>query len=353
MWGKASKREERSYWFLFATAGICLLFLASCSSLRYVNIETYNPSEIVFPKKVRKILVVNNAVAQPAVRYEPLRQMTHADTVGVSADSTTFDFCRKLGERMAQSPRFEDVRLYQGALRTDPFFASEQRLTEETVRRLCEEEGVDAVISLDRLLFKMKGVLRQGDYLPMGSVDVEVLGTVRATVPGGKRALGTVLLADTIPVNLEWDLAGSENIEDLRLDEVLRGVSKYLADKTHLNFVPHWSLDTRWYYTASSALWKEASAYASTDHWEKASAIWHRLYDRTPEGKAQARLAANLALSEELNGELSKALAWAKRSHELFRKHMGASAEATRNQAYYVSVLEHRVRSDEALRKQF
>ena len=30
----------------------------------------------------------------------------------------------------------------------------------ETVRRLCEEEGVDAVISLDRLLFKMKGVLR-------------------------------------------------------------------------------------------------------------------------------------------------------------------------------------------------
>ena len=350
MWGKASKS---GYWFLFLAASICLLLFASCSSLRYVDIETYNPSEIVFPKTVRKILIVNNAVAQPAVRYQPLRQMTHADTVGVSADSTTFDFCRKLGERMAQSPRFEDVRLYQGSLRTDPFFASEQRLTEEEVRRLCEEEGVDAVISLDRLLFKMKGVLRQGDYLPMGSVDVEVLGTVRATVPDGKRALGTVLLSDTIPVNIEWGLAGSEKIEELPLDDVLRGVSGYLADKTHLNFVPHWSLDTRWYYTASGSLWKEAAAYAATDHWDEAAAIWQRLYDRTPEGKTQARLAANLALCEELKGDLSKALEWAKHSHELCLKYLGASAEATRNQGYYISVLEHRVRSDEVLRKQF
>lgn len=350
MWGKASKRGR---WFLFVAASICLLLFASCGSLRYVDIETYNPSEIVFPKKVRKVLVVNNAVAQPKVRYEPLRQLTHADTVGVSADSTTFDFCRKLGEQMAQSPRFEDVRLYPGTLRGDPFFASEQRLTEETVRRLCEEEGVDAVISLDRLLFKMKGVLRQGDYLPMGSVDVEVLGTVRAILPDAKRALGTVLLADTMPVDLEWDLIGSEKPESLALEEVLRGVSKYLADKTHLNFVPHWSSDTRWYYTASSALWKEASAYAATDHWDKAAAIWQRLYDRTPEGKAKARLAANLALSEELTGDLQKALEWAKLSHELCRKHFGESSEATRNQGNYVSVLEHRVRSDEALRKQF
>ena len=156
-----------------------------------------------------------------------------------------------------------------------------------------------------------------------------------------------------IPVNLEWDLAATEKIEELPLEEVLRGVSSYLADKTHLNFVPHWSSDTRWYYTASGSLWKEAAAYAATDHWEEAAAIWQRLYDRTPEGKAQARLAANLALSEELKGDLSKALEWAGRSHELCRKYLGASAEATRNQACYISVLEHRVHSDEALRKQF
>ena len=116
---KGSAREGRSSRFLFSVTGLCLLLLASCSSLRYVEIETYNPSEIVFPKKVRKILIVNNAVAQPKVRYEALRPMNSADTMGVRADSTTFDFCRRLGERMAQSPRFEDVRLYQGALRTD------------------------------------------------------------------------------------------------------------------------------------------------------------------------------------------------------------------------------------------
>ena len=82
---------------------------------------------------------------------------------------------------------------------------------------------------------------------------MEVLGTVRATVPDGKRVLGTVLLSDTIPVNLEWDLAATEKIEELPLDEVLRGVSSYLADKTHLNFIPSGAIPDRVQYAADRA----------------------------------------------------------------------------------------------------
>ena len=40
--------------------------LTSCGSVNYFQIETYNPSEVTFPKTVNEILVVNHSVPQPA-----------------------------------------------------------------------------------------------------------------------------------------------------------------------------------------------------------------------------------------------------------------------------------------------
>ena len=43
---------------------VACLFSA-CSTVEYIEIETYNPAGITFPKNVGKVLVVNNAVPQP------------------------------------------------------------------------------------------------------------------------------------------------------------------------------------------------------------------------------------------------------------------------------------------------
>ena len=45
-------------------AGLSLL-LTACGGINYVGIETCNPGEVTFPKEVKKVLMVNNAVAQP------------------------------------------------------------------------------------------------------------------------------------------------------------------------------------------------------------------------------------------------------------------------------------------------
>ena len=43
---------------------IAWLFSA-CSTIEYIGIETYNPAEVTFPKSVKNVLVVNNALPQP------------------------------------------------------------------------------------------------------------------------------------------------------------------------------------------------------------------------------------------------------------------------------------------------
>ncbi len=254
--------------FPFVTACLCSLLFISCSSLRYVEIETYNPSVITLPKTVRNVLILNNAVTQPAVSYEPALANRKESAIKANADSTASDFCRVLGERIVDAPRFDDVRLYKGSFRTDHSFVSEQRLTDEQVRELCKTEGVDAVISLDRLLFKMKGFLAPFADTPLESVKVEVLGTVRIAVPDVSLPVNTVLLSDTIDTDLSWDSGEGETVlKGLDLDLLLRDVSVYLADETSMNFVPYWETDSRWYYTASGAAWKEATAYAAADNW--------------------------------------------------------------------------------------
>ena len=39
--------------------------LTACGGINYVGIETCNPGEVTFPQDVRKVLMVNNAMAQP------------------------------------------------------------------------------------------------------------------------------------------------------------------------------------------------------------------------------------------------------------------------------------------------
>ncbi|WP_233567118.1 hypothetical protein [Parabacteroides sp. AM58-2XD] len=87
----------------YCLLSVCLL--ASCSSVSYVGIDTYNPAEITFPKSVGKILVVNNAVPQPDdVGCEFNLFGDKVDTCKVKADSALFDVCRGLAGRWQICP---------------------------------------------------------------------------------------------------------------------------------------------------------------------------------------------------------------------------------------------------------
>lgn len=77
---------------------VACLFSA-CSTIEYIGIETYNPAEITFPKKVDKVLIVNNAVPQPDdVGYTYNLYGTVQDTALRPADSALYDACHSLGK---------------------------------------------------------------------------------------------------------------------------------------------------------------------------------------------------------------------------------------------------------------
>ncbi|MDR1675863.1 MAG: DUF6340 family protein [Tannerella sp.] len=327
------------------------LWAVSCSPVRYVGIETHTPASITFPRDVKKVLILNRAAAQPEVPFTSTIRKP-SDTLKIASDSALADFCRILGRQIAESPYFEDVLLYEGLYRTDQAVASDVKLTGSEVRQLCREHDVQAVISLDRLLFSIREEVWKISVIDeLNEWHVAVSGILRTYWPDGDTVPNAIYLTDTVIPRLTSD-DGWADVSVLTPEQVLREVAAYLATEAYVHFVPYWREDTRWYYVSSDSRWKEAAAFAATERWESAVAIWEALYEKSVSWKAKARLASNLALGAELGGQLTAAWQWATLAYQYFAEHLDANHSTVLLQKSYVEVLEQRIAAEKILHRQ-
>ena len=298
---------------------------SACNTIEYIGIETYNPAEITFPKNVDKVLIVNNAVPQPDdVGYTYNLYGTVQDTARAHADSALYDACHSLGKSIVDVSFFNDVLLYHDGTRQDTKYLVDEKLTPETVKELCRETGTDAVISLDRLLFRMeKDVVAFAEGFVVGGVDIEITGVVRGYLPGRDNPLATVYVQDSV----FWS-ESADNMELLKL---------YLPSPDK----------------GEGARWKEATAYALSDKWEEAASRWKHVYENSSRWKERAKAASNLALFYEMKTQLKDAYDWAAKSYEIFNNKKGEDYNYTKMQRLYVEALGKRIRSDQKLNKQF
>ena len=340
--------DKRRGWGIYVCLNL-LLLLTSCSTIRFIGIETLEPSELHVPHTVRRVLIVDNAAMPSATSCSLTLGKIPLEVKEVTTDSMAFYYCHTLGERIADAHRYDDVRLYDRAYR--PSHLSDQPLSASEVRQLCTDESVDAVISLDGLRFSVKGDINPLYFFTSDPLQVDVSGVLRLSIPSDPLPIvRTVYLSDTLHAAFEGTIDSPEAISQA-MRTVLREVSLYMADRSSSRFVPHWEPNVRWYYTSSSSAWKEASAYAAAEKWKEASIIWHRLYDQARNWKLKARLASNIAVSEELCGNLSIASDWAERSYTHYLEYASVVDSTTLNrQRRYTEVMKQRLRSDKELR---
>lgn len=342
------------------TVFIALIILASlltaCGSINYFGIETYSPAEITFPDKVETVVIVNNAVPQPSdLGYEYILLGKMQDTTHLVTDSALTDACKVLGEAIAEQPYFKDVRLYHEPTRLDSLFFTDTKLTSSQVESICEESGADAIISIDRLLFNLKkDVYPLGEGYTVGAMEVQSTAVIRSYLPGRSNSMATVYMKDS----LFWtETTPSFKLLELYLPKpevAIRETGKYMISKAYANFVPHWIQTQRWYYTNQGARWKEASAFAASEKWEEATALWRLIYDSQKNKIYKAEAASNLALGCEMTGKLTEALDWANKSAALFKAQTSNEKDNNLKQInLYVQILIERVQADKKLNIQF
>jgi hypothetical protein len=330
--------------------------LFSCFSVKSIEIETYNPAVITFPPEVKTLMIVDNSAQQPdGTGHRYIRGNREDSVMSVSADSTAYDFCLWLGKNMAESSVFYDVRICEDTLRRDSVFYVKKPFSANEVKELCESYGVDGLISLDNLFF-ITEVFDAGlnDLLAESFTKIRITGELRALWPDQKEVY-TFPFSDS----LKWYWSDQVYVEDFvemattpNVKEAMRYLSGNIGEKMHINFVPYWSFEHRWYYTGVSSEWRRGTVYADAGKWEEAAGIWELLYPKTSKWKSKACLLSNLALCNEMAGNFNKAIDYAEKSAQLFKENAGEENDYTKLQNKYVEVLKERAKNDAVLSRQ-
>jgi hypothetical protein len=324
--------------------------------MKRIEVETYNPASITFPPEVKTVLIVNNSAQQPAgTGHRYIRSIGDDSVMFVPADSTAYEFCFRLGKCMAESPVFHDVRICDDTLRRDSVFYDKKPFSKNQVKSLCDGYGVDALISLDHFVFLTEVRENEFEGLPPGrSVYVELYGELRALWPGQKEVY-TFPFSDSLNWYWSEDLYYDSYMEVYMPPDVkyaMHYLSGVAGEKMHVNFVPYWSSENRWYYTSLSSEWKRGTVYAAASKWEEAAALWEPLLSGTGKWKAKARLLSNLALCNEMTGNFEKAIGYAEESVRLFEEYTGEDGDYTKLQKKYLEVLKERAKNDALLSRQ-
>jgi hypothetical protein len=301
-------------------------------------------------------MIINNSAQQPAdAGHRYIRNGKEDSAKYLPADSAACDFCLRLGEQIAASPVFHDVRLCRDTFRRDSAFYEKRPFSAKEVQTLCDDYGADALISLQSLVFftEMRED-RLHTYSFEASVKVSLSGELRVMWPGQKEAYA-IPFSDSLklfwPTDFYFD-PYEETIPETDVKSAMRYLSGVTGERMHVHFVPYWSQDHRWYYTSVSSAWKRGAACAASGKWHKAAGIWETLLSGTGKWKPRARLLSNLALCSEIAGDFEKATGYAEESYRLFEEHTGEDNAYTKLQKKYLEILKERAERDKTLSEQ-
>ena len=328
--------------------------LIGCSSVRNVSIETYAPADVTFPSNTFNVVVVNNAVLQPADFGHSMQQMNKkVESYTMPTDSVLSAACKSLAASIHQQRYFRKTLLLNTPIRQDQLYYIDRKLSASQVDSICNVVDAGAIISIDRMLFNGKRSVVSHEGFLYGSQRVDITAIIRAYIPNRANPLATVQIVDS----LEWVEASSNRILLDQIlptaNEALRETAAYVSSKVYRNFVPNWVATERTYYSSIESRWKEATAFAAKSKWAEANMHWMELFNRTKSTLSKARLASNIALSYEMMNEFKQATDWLEKSEALYLKQpKDKYTDEVARVTLYKEILNERIRSDVRLNMQ-
>lgn len=296
----------------------------SCSSLQTISFDQLQAADISFPDMVRKVAVINN---MPVLKTEDGHKVLSAELEGDGKMAS-----ETLAECIANVNYFDQVIICDSMFRAqDEVPRANVVFSNEEIRKLSEDLGVDMIFSFDRIHIQTKpGVAFLSDFpLPVEVVEGAISPVIRVYMPQRNKPLFVVAKQDTISWQVDPTLSDQKIIKD---------ASEYVASVSVDYLLPHWNEVTRFYYDGGNVEMRDAAVFLRENNWNEACNLWKAAYEKR-KGQSKMRAAFNIALYYEVNDQLEQAREWLENARKLVK------AGSTDEQliAFYSLELENRV----------
>ena len=323
----------------------------------HTTLDIRRPATKAIPDNVEDLLIVNNAVRQP----DDLGHSTLDD--GQSSGPQSFDLSKApaqvlfaAAEKLDYSYFFWSVGLVPESQNKGTYFSGET-LTISEVETLCQNYNANAVLALDRITLYDKQESFLGDNSDYYAY-LEIYANSSWTLfyRSGNSWASTILThSDT----LFWE--GKDYDRTLALEqlpdrhEALLDVAAYTGELFAESLIPQWSTVDRYLYENQNPLISEGMKHFTYRRWEKAVEVWEEAYEADYDRKKEryenrAYAAANIAVAEEILGDLVASRQWAKESADAFGKIGTADAiQQQVNLTFYMREIEQRLKDENNL----
>jgi hypothetical protein len=201
---------------------------------------------------------------------------------------------------------------------------SSPSLTLSQVKQICNEFKVDALLALENFSEKIKtsyntGYTNGANGFSLKEFDAYVQVAFHSNwklyQPKEKLLIAKFEVNDTI----FWSRNGftlQETYEQLpTLKEALINGAIENARNLAAYIAPSWQSEERRYFLTKNPEIDKAVSYFQKNNWKEAENIWMK-YKNISSASIRSKVEFNLALAAEMNGNLSEAIEWVKKSYK-------------------------------------
>jgi len=306
---------------------LLLLICSSCSSIYRFSIDIQEPALITLPVSAQNVLILNNTVTQP--ESNGIERTFDGQSTGtnypLSLESMVWSAIDEIAVVLGESNFFNTIAVYRKPLRTDTEWFTAAKLSPEIQSEFYDTEDYDALLVIERLLFAVSEnvkTIKTGFFTsePTAFVDMRIDGIITCSMYSyeNEKPITTFTVYDSLFVKstvFNDSTVLFKEIPEFAINEL----SLRLGNQAANCFVPTWKTSQRLLFTDYNPRMKEAVGYAADRQWANAESIWIAELEKKTKPIDKAKIAFNLAVTNEMRDKFEPALEWMQKAKEYLK----------------------------------
>lgn len=338
----------------FILAFLIPVVFTSCK-MNSVSLRILVPADINIPQHIKRVGIANRSLPSKENRFLNIAEGFFTGE-SIFADREGSENCiRGLANQLNNSPRFTAVIIEGEDLRGTGTKEFPLQLDANKIDELCKKYDVDALILLETFDSDIR--ITQGQRTVEKTTkegvkynEIEFFADLGVRVNSGWRIYDnqkkSVIDQNTFTDEKAWNGRGASSQAALnnlpRKRAAINEAGIFSGNMYGRRISPGWINSSRQYYVKGTDDFKQAKRYVKVNNWNGAAEIWKK-YVNEPSVKIGGRATYNMALANEVLGDLDAALEWANKAYLNFGLKKARS---------YVGILQRRIYDKGRLDKQ-
>ena len=332
------------------------IILCSCSSKSSLTMSVTEPAPVYVPSDIKTIGIIDRSLpSEKNKKIDKFDKILSAEGKNLDKDGA-HESVVGLFDELINNDRFSEVKILDNvSVRSPGLGIFPSALSWKTIERICHENNVDAIFVLSfydtdaKIDYKAVPIEIDGP-LEIKVPAIEHHATIATLIKTGWRIYDPInkFILDEYWVNKNVVSTGI-GINPIKAIKSIMGrkeavlqVSNKIGHNYALRILPYRIRVSRRYYVTGTDNFKIAKRRAQTGNWDGAAELWDKEVSN-PKGKVAGRACYNMAIINEINGDLNAAVEWASKSYTDYKDKMALQ---------YINVLKYRIKRNKQLQQQ-